>query len=70
MKALCFLNEFFLLFFSICETALDALGRLVSQPDTSKYPTYILDFLTKILPLREIIVRELMSPEPDQVCSV
>ncbi|KAL0277773.1 UNVERIFIED_CONTAM: hypothetical protein PYX00_004941 [Menopon gallinae] len=51
---------------SICEKALDALGRLVSQPDTCKYPTYVLDFLTKILPLREIIVRELMSPEPDQ----
>lgn len=54
--------------FSICEKALEALGAMTSHPDTYKYPSYLLELLGKILPLREIIARELLSIDTaDQV---
>lgn len=41
---------------------------MTSHPDTYKYPSYLLELLGKILPLREIIARELLSIDSaDQV---
>ncbi|KAK6640059.1 hypothetical protein RUM43_008336 [Polyplax serrata] len=48
---------------SICEKCLEFLKVVVDLPDNYKYPTYLLEFMGRILPLGEIITRELAEGE-------
>lgn len=58
----------FKIYFSICEKALEFLKVVVDLPENYKYSTYLLEFLGRILPLGEIIGRELIAGESmDQV---
>jgi hypothetical protein len=39
----------------LAESALDALSNMVTHPDTHKYPSTCVQFLEKLLPLKQII---------------
>jgi hypothetical protein len=41
--------------YRLAESALDALSNMVTHPDTHKYPSTCIQFLGKLLPLKQII---------------